>query len=108
MRNQKWMGFLFFVLVSGVATAAMAQDEAAAYGDEVRKWLALAAGFGMALASMGGAYSQSKAISAAVTGIARNPGASGKIFTPMIIGLALIESLVLFTFLVANGLSGKI
>ncbi|MCB0326613.1 MAG: ATP synthase F0 subunit C [Bdellovibrionales bacterium] len=74
----------------------------------IKTWLAVAAGFGMALATIGGAIGQSKAIAAALDGIARNPGAQNKIFIPMIVGLALIESLVLFTFLVTSGLAGKI
>ena len=45
----------------------------------------------------------------AVDGIARNPGAAGQIFAPtLIVGLALIESLVLLSFVVANSLAGKI
>ena len=66
------------------------------------------AAFGMAIASFGGALGQGKAISTAVDGIARNPGAQNKIFIPMIVGLALIESLVLLSFVVANGIAGKL
>ena len=41
-------------------------------------------------------------------GISRNPGAAGAIQTPMIIGLALIESLVLFGFLIAFIMQGNL
>ncbi|MBW2710244.1 MAG: ATP synthase F0 subunit C, partial [Deltaproteobacteria bacterium] len=41
-------------------------------------------------------------------GIGRNPGSADKIFTPMIIGLALIESLVIYALLIAFMLYGKI
>jgi F0F1-type ATP synthase membrane subunit c/vacuolar-type H+-ATPase subunit K len=41
------------------------------------------------------------AAAAALEGISRNPGASSRIQTPMILGLALIESLVLLAFVVA-------
>ena len=44
----------------------------------------------------------------ALEGIARNPNASDKIFTPMIIGLALIESLVIYGLVIAFILQGKI
>jgi F-type H+-transporting ATPase subunit c len=44
---------------------------------------------------------QGRASAAALEGISRNPGAAGRIQTPMILGLALIESLVLFSFAVA-------
>jgi F-type H+-transporting ATPase subunit c len=46
---------------------------------------------------------QGKTAAAALEGIARNPNASGKIFVPMIIGLALIESLVIYAFVIALG-----
>ena len=45
---------------------------------------------------------------AALEGIARNPQAYNKIFTPMILGLALIESLVIYGLLIAFLLYGKI
>jgi F-type H+-transporting ATPase subunit c len=48
------------------------------------------------------------ATTSALEGIARNPSASGKIFTPMIIGLALIESLVIYALVIAFSLAGKI
>ena len=44
---------------------------------------------------------QGIAISKAVEGVARNPGASGKIMTIMLIGLAMIESLGIYVFVVA-------
>tara|TARA_B100000925_G_scaffold245423_1_gene195421 strand:+ start:797 stop:1099 length:303 start_codon:yes stop_codon:yes gene_type:complete len=52
----------------------------------------------VALVAFGGAASQSRAASVALEGIARNPSAQEKIQGPMILGLALIESLVIFTF----------
>ncbi len=61
----------------------------------------LGAGLGLGLAALGGALGQGKTAAAALEGIARNPAASDKVFTPMIIGLALIESLVLYAFVIA-------
>lgn len=60
--------------------------------------MALAIAFGIGLAAFGGALGQSRAASAALEGISRNPNASDKVFVPMILGLAFIESLVLFTW----------
>lgn len=112
---KKSFGFLLFLGLTLVTTAAMANETAAPVAaaaegaaTSVKLWLAIAAGFGMAIASTAGAWSQSKALSTALDGIARNPGAQAKIFIPMVVGLALIESLVLLSFIVANGLSGKI
>ena len=96
---------LFFavvgILMSGMTV--LAQPEVAAAGDNassVNKYRALAAGIGFAIAVFGGALGQSRIGAAACEGAARNPGAAGRIQTMMILGLALIESLVLFALLV--------
>ncbi len=68
---------------------------------ELNAWLAIASGVCIAAASIGGAVGQSKAASVALEGIARNPAAADKLFTPMIIALALIESLVIYAFVIA-------
>ncbi len=69
---------------------------------------AIAAAIAIGLPALGGTLGQGKAASAALEGIARNPGASGKIFVPMILGMALIESLVLFGLLMSFIILGKI
>ena len=63
--------------------------------------LVLAIGFGVPVAVLSGAIGQGKAASAALEGIARQPEAAGKIQTAMIIGLALIESLVIYALLIS-------
>jgi F-type H+-transporting ATPase subunit c len=68
---------------------------------ELNAWRAIAAGLTITSASIGGAIAQSKAASVALEGIARNPAAADKLFTPMIIALALIESLVIYAFVIA-------
>lgn len=97
----------------GIAAVAMAAEgaaaaPAAAAGSNVGLGLALAAGLGIGIAAFGGALGQGRAAAAALEGIARNPGAASKIQTPMIIALALIESLVIYAFVVALILQGKI
>ena len=64
-------------------------------------WCMIAAGFGMAIGCFGSSLGQGIAIKSAVEGVARNPGASGKIMTIMLIGLAMIESLAIYVFVVA-------
>lgn len=64
-------------------------------------WCMLAAGIGMGLGSFGTGIGQGMAIRSACEGVARNPGASGKILTTMMIGLAMIESLAIYVFVVA-------
>ncbi|HBE44372.1 MAG TPA: ATP synthase F0 subunit C [Deltaproteobacteria bacterium] len=89
---------VFIVSTYGVAMAA---EEAKGLEASVKQMVALAAGFGVAIAAFGGALGQSRSITSALDGIARNPGASGKIVTPMIIGLAMIESLVIYSLVVS-------
>ncbi|MBI5343255.1 MAG: ATP synthase F0 subunit C [Deltaproteobacteria bacterium] len=105
------ISFLLALLVVAVASVAFAAEEgaaAAAGGSNVKTFIALAAGFGIAIASFGGALGQGKAIAAGLEGIARNPSAQNKIFIPMIVGLALIESLVIYTLVIAFILVGKL
>ncbi len=100
--------FLLALLFVAVASVAFAEEGgAAAAGGNFRTFIALAAGFGIAIASFGGALGQARAIAAGLEGIARNPSAQNKIFIPMIVGLALIESLVIYTLVIAFILVGK-
>ncbi|MFW6012180.1 MAG: ATP synthase F0 subunit C [bacterium] len=94
---------LLLVMLVLVAAPSFAQQEPEAPGaaDTGVAWGALAAAFAIGLAAFGGALGQAKATSAAVSGMARNPGAGGNIRTTLIIGLALIESLVIYALLIA-------
>jgi len=82
---------------------ALAQDaaEEAANTPEVMTWKAIAASFAIAIAALGGSLAQGRAAAAALEGIARNPGAQSKVFVPMLLGLALIESLVIYALIIA-------
>ncbi len=64
-------------------------------------WCVMAAGIGMGLGAVGTGIGQGHAIQGACEGVARNPGASGKILTTMMIGLAMVESLAIYVFVVA-------
>jgi len=63
-------------------------------------WVPISAGFSMAIASSLCGLAQGKAIASAVEGMARNPGAAKAIQLAMLIGLAFIESLALYTLLI--------
>ena len=65
-----------------------------------RHWVAITAGFAMAIASGLCGLGQAKAVAAAAEGMARNPAAAGAIRFALILGLALIESLALYTFVI--------
>jgi F-type H+-transporting ATPase subunit c len=95
-----------FALSLGAAGVAFAEEvagEAAAEGlpANVKVAIALGAGLGIAIAAFGGALGQARGLAAALDGMARNPAASGKMFGPMIIGLAMIESLVIYAFVIS-------
>jgi F-type H+-transporting ATPase subunit c len=65
-----------------------------------QQWVPISAAFGMAIASGLCGLAQGKAVASAVEGMARNPGAAKVIQLAMLIGLAFIESLALYTLLI--------
>jgi len=91
-----------------VPVMAFAEGAAEGSGGSNAGLIAIAAGLTIALAALGGTSGQSRAISAGLDSIGRNPAASGKIFTPMIVGLVLIESLVILSFVIAYKLAGLV
>ena len=95
-----------FVLAALASPAVFAQGGAGeTHGGGL---VAIGAALAIGLAALGGGLGQGRAAASALDGIARNPQASGKIFVPMIVGLALIESLVIYGLLVALQLIGKV
>jgi F-type H+-transporting ATPase subunit c len=95
------------VLFSGVAMAAA--EAAAAPGDSNTKAaLAIAAGLAIAIGAFGAALGQGRMAAAAMESIGRNPNAADRIQLPMILGLAFIEALALYAFVIAFFLQGKI
>ncbi len=70
--------------------------------------LVVTIGFSLAIAAFAGAFGQSRAVAAALEGMARQPEAAGQIQTAMIIGLAFIESLVIYALVIAFILNTKV
>jgi F-type H+-transporting ATPase subunit c len=92
-----------------LASPAFAQEAAAAGpGGVVNGLIALAAGLGMGIAAFGVGLGQGRATAAAMESIGRNPNSADRIFTPLILGLALMEALALYTLVIAFFLQGKI
>jgi len=83
-----------------VAGTAFAQDGVGSNENDVAMAKAIAAALAIGIAAFGGSLGQGRAAAAALEGIARNPNASGKLFVPMILGLALIESLVIYALVI--------
>ncbi len=91
------LSYLFMVLSAMCfAVPAFAQGGAAAGTN----WVAITAGFSMAIASAVCGIAQAKATAAAAEGLARNPSARPGIQLALILGLALIESLALYTLVI--------
>ena len=106
---KKLLSFVSLVVVAAFGVFvpdAFAASEGT--GDLAKLGIGLGAGLGIGIAAGVAGLGQGRATAAALTGIARNPGAASTIQTPMIIGLALIESLVIYALLIAFLLQGKI
>ena len=91
------LSYLFMTLSAMfLAVPAFAQGGATAGTN----WVAITAGFSMAIASAVCGLAQAKATAAAAEGLARNPAARPGIQLALILGLALIESLALYTLVI--------
>jgi F-type H+-transporting ATPase subunit c len=112
MFDKKKLALVAGSVTTLLSSTVFAQEGAAVIGAsnqyDVQAAAAIGSGLAIALAALGGALGQSRAAAAALEGISRNPGAAPRIQTPMILGLALIESLVLFAFAISFLLYGKI
>jgi F-type H+-transporting ATPase subunit c len=109
-------GLAVMAVLALLATPALAFQQTEAQKLETKKlddegpkkYLGLALGIGLALAAFGGALGQSNAIGKAVDAVARQPEAGARIQGMMIIGLALIETLVIYMLLICFMWGGKL
>lgn len=95
--NRAAVAVAVLALACLVAPAAFAQG-AAAPAAELTNWVAISAGFSMAIASGLCGLAQAKATAHACEGLARNPGATAAIRFALVLALVLIESMALYTF----------
>ncbi len=95
------------VIGASLVPALAMAEEAHAAATPGNAYAFLGAGLCMGIASAVVGYSQSRAAVAALESIGRNPASAKTVFTPFILSLALMESLVLFAYLVASTLAGK-
>ncbi len=93
---------------AAAAAAAAAKAANAAISAINTGWYALGASLAIGLAAFGGAFAKGRIGASAMDGIARNPQAQSNMFVSMIIGLVLIESLVIYSLVIAFMLVGKI
>ena len=93
---------LFLIALPMVASAETGSGGGGNWG------LALGAGLAIGLAGLGCGIGQGLTAGNTTAGIARNPGASGTMFTSFILGMVLIESIAIYGLVVALMLLGKI
>lgn len=97
----------FLAAIACMACSAVVFAAEGGVSPDAAKWYAIASALAISVAAFGGALAQGRAVCSALEGISRNPEAAGKIFTPMIIGLALIETLVIYALVIAFLINGK-
>jgi F-type H+-transporting ATPase subunit c len=97
--NKKLFVLFSFMAILMLATPVFAQGEPTAVAAGAN-WVAISSGFAMAIAAGLAALGQGKIGAAACEGMARNPAARAGIQLAMILSLAFVESLVLFTLVV--------
>jgi F-type H+-transporting ATPase subunit c len=90
----------FFMAMAALFMASPAFAQATGAGSATSSWVPIGAGIGMAIASGLCGLGQGRAAGSAAEAVARNPGARAAIQLFLIFGLAFIESLALFTFVI--------
>jgi F-type H+-transporting ATPase subunit c len=85
------VGMLFSVMPALAQSGGGVTDKGYGY---------LAAGLGIGIAAGVAALGHGKIAAAACEGAARNPGAAGKIQTMMLLGLAFVETCVIFALVI--------
>ena len=91
---------LMFILLALAFFAMPAFAQGAGGTAPATNWVAITSGFAMALAVALAALGQSRVAASACEGLAPNPAARAGIQLALILGLAFIESLVLFTLVI--------
>jgi len=98
MRRKLLILMAFFLLIAAVP--AFAQGTAPTSGVAAGELTVVGLVVGMAIASGLCGLGQGKAVASAAEAVARNPGARAGIQTLLVLGLAFIESLAIFTLLI--------
>ena len=103
---QKWIATVTTMVVALVLSpAAMAAGETSGSTEHLG-YIGLGAGLAIGLAALGGSIGQGLAAKGTFESISRNPETAGALQPLFFIGMALVESLVIFAFVVAMMLIG--
>jgi len=98
---------LWTLVIFIVPTIAFAESTTGG-GSGVGLGAGLGAGLAIGLAGLGCGIGQGLTAGNTTSGIARNPGAAGAMFTNFILGMVLIESIAIYGLVIAFMLQGKI
>lgn len=77
-------------------------------GGNSKGLFALGAALSIGIAAVGGALGQGKIGAAAMEGLARNPQAQKNMFTSMLLGLAFIESIMIYALVISILILGEL
>ena len=105
--KKRLLGFAGIITLLSTTRLAWAAEEASAVAakvavsDTTLMVLFAAAAACVMIGAIVPAHSQGKAVVAACEGMARNPGVAGKLMTTMILGLAMMEALAIYSLVVA-------
>ena len=105
--KKRWLILAIAVVLVAVATPALAADEGAGASAARDAWKFIGAAFVLGIAAFAGAFGQGRAVASACTSMGRNPGAAGPIRITMLLGVAFIESLVIYCLVIAFIILGK-
>lgn len=102
MKNsvKNWAVFGLGLAFSGLAFGETGEGVAT-------NWAPIAAAIAIGMGAFGAASAQGKAASSALEGVARNPGARGEVFTPLILSLVFMELQALLCFVIAFMVMGS-
>lgn len=95
-------------VLASLASAPVAMAAEAEAGGGAAGLIGVGAGLAMGLGALGCGMGQGRAVASAMESIGRNPSSTDRLQTPMIIGLALIESIAIYCLVIAFFLQGKI
>lgn len=102
----------FVTLFAGAVLASLASAPSAMAAEAdaggAAGLIGVGAGLAMGLGALGCGMGQGRAVASAMESIGRNPSSTDRLQTPMIIGLALIESIAIYCLVIAFFLQGKI
>ncbi|HEY1808417.1 MAG TPA: ATP synthase F0 subunit C [Acidobacteriaceae bacterium] len=96
MRTLQYM----FMAMAALLMATPAFAQATGGGSTASSLVPIGAGIGMAIASGLCGLGQGRAAGSAAEAVARNPGARAAVQLFLVLGLAFMESLALFTFVI--------